>query len=129
MNITNHILILIAFLFFFLGLAKGQDFIDSDTFDNKIAKNIVVIEFWVDWNATNEFVELTKLKECEKYRVDIGVCAKIQNRYGVSAIPTIIIFENGEERERFLPNIMFELVADRKIIQHSVDTLTLNKFQ
>ena len=129
MNVSNHILVLLAFFFFLIGMAKGQEFVSSDNFDNKIAKDIVVVEFWVEWNSSNEFVEITKLKECEVYRVDIGLCSKIQNEYNVSAVPTVIVFENGEEKERFNPNIMFQLDADKKTIQHSVDTLVLNKFQ
>ena len=128
-NITNIVYILVSVFFFIVGTAIGQDFIDSDSFNNRIAKNIVVVEFWVEWNSSNEFSELNKLKECEKYRVDIEVCNKIQKEYNVSAIPTIIVFDNGEEKERFNPNIMFQLEADKKIIQHSVDTITLNKFQ
>ena len=53
----------------------------------------------------------------------------IQMDYDISAIPTVIIFDNGEEKERFKPNVMFQLDADKKTIQNSVDTLTLNKFQ
>ena len=128
-NITNIVYILVSVFFFIVGTAIGQDFIDSDSFNNRIAKNIVVVEFWVEWNSSNEFSELNKLKECEKYRVDIEVCNKIQKEYNVSAIPTIIVFDNGEEKERFNPNIMFQLEANKKIIQHSVDTITLNKFQ
>ena len=129
MNIANHILNLLGVLFFIVGSAFGQDFVSSDNFNKTIAKDVVVVEFWVEWNASNQFAELNKLKECEKYRVDIGKCNKIQNKYNVSAIPTVLVFENGEERERFGPNIMFQLDADKKTIQHSVDTIILNKFQ
>ena len=128
-NISNILYILLCIFFFIVGIASSQDFVSSDNFNNKIAKDVVVVEFWVEWNSSNEFAELTKLKECEKDRVDIGKCNKIQNKYSVSAVPTIIVFDNGEEKERFSPNIMFQLDADKKIIQHSVDTITLNKFQ
>ena len=63
------------------------------------------------------------------YRVDISACMDIQMDYGVSAIPTVLVFDNGEEKERFKPNVMFQLEVDKKTIQNSVDTLTLNKFQ
>tara|TARA_Y100000592_G_scaffold3852_1_gene5569 strand:- start:7115 stop:7504 length:390 start_codon:yes stop_codon:yes gene_type:complete len=129
MNIANHILILLGVLFFLVGSAFGQEFVSSDNFNKTIAKDVVVVEFWVEWNSANQFAELNKLKECEKYRVDIGKCSKIQNKYNVSAIPTVLVFENGEERERFGPNIMFQLEVDKKTIQYSVDTIILNKFQ
>jgi len=128
-NMTNIVYILLSIFFFMVGTAIGQDFVSSNDFNNTIAKDVVVVEFWVEWNSSNEFAELSKLKECEKYRVDIGKCSKIQNKYDVSAIPTVIVFDNGEEKERFGPNIMFQLNADKKTIQHSVDTITLNKFQ
>ena len=129
MNISNYILVLLAVLFFIVGMVSGQDFVSSDDFNKTIAKDIVVVEFWVEWNSANEFAELNKLKECEKYRVDIGLCSKIQNEYNISAVPTVLVFENGEEKERFNANIMFQLEVDKKTIQHSVDTIILNKFQ
>ena len=129
MNIANILYLLMMLFFFGLGITFGQGFVSSDNFKNTIAKDIVAIEFWAAWNSSNEFSEFSKLKECSKYRVDIGKCNKIQKQYSVTGIPTVIIFENGEEKERFNPNIMFQLSVDRKTIQHSIDTLTLNKFQ
>ena len=114
---------------FICGTSYSQDFITSNNFDKKIAKDIVVVEFWAGWNATNEFKELVKLKDCVVYRVDISAHMDIQMDYDISAIPTVIIFDNGEEKERFKPNVMFQLDADKKTIQNSVDTLILNKFQ
>ena len=107
----------------------GQDFINKDDFSDKIAKDIVAVEFWAGWNAQNEFKELNKLKECMVYRIDITHNMEVQSKYNVSAIPTIIIFESGRMKEVFGPNIMFQLEADKKIIQNSIDTLLLNKFQ
>ena len=100
-----------------------------NNFDKKIAKDIVVVEFWANWNVANEFKELIKLKDCVVYRVDISAHMDVQMDYDISAIPTVIIFDNGEEKERFKPNVMFQLDAGKKTIQNSVDTLTLNKFQ
>ena len=128
-NITNIAYILLSIFFFIVGTAVGQDFVSFENFNKTIAKDVVVVEFWVAWNSSNQFAELNKLKECEKYRVDIGACNKIQNEYNVSAVPTVLVFENGEEKERFGPNIMFQLDVDKKTIQHSVDTIILNKFQ
>ena len=113
---------------FFCGTAFGQEFINSD-FDDRIAKDVVAVEFWADWNKMNQFNELNKLKGCNVYRVDIMSSMDIQTDYNITAVPTVIIFDNGIEKARFNPNVMFKLEADKKIIQHSVDTITLNKFQ
>jgi hypothetical protein len=56
-------------------------------------------------------------------------CTGLQAEYNITAIPTVIIFDNGVEKERFNANIMFQLEADKKTIQNSIDTLILNKFQ
>ena len=129
MNVSNHILILLGILFFIVGSVFGQTFVSNDSFNGKIAKDIVVVEFWVEWNSSNEFADIGKLKDCDIYRVDIAKESKLQQKHNVNAVPTVIIFENGNEKERFKPNIMFQLDADKKTIQHSIDTLILNRFQ
>ena len=127
-DVSNYLYILMMVAMFFCGAAFGQDFINGD-FNEKIAKDVVAVEFWADWNAANQFNDLAKLKECNVYRLDIMANADTQAEYNVSAIPTVIIFDNGVEKVRFNPNIMFQLEVDKKVIQNSVDTIVLNKFQ
>ena len=127
-EISNYIYVLIMLLAFGCGTAMSQTFINGD-FKDRIAKDIVAVEFWADWNKTNQFAELNKLKQCEVYRLDIMADADIQAQYNITAIPTVVIFDNGVEKCRFGANIMFQLEADRKIIQNSVETIILNKFQ
>ncbi len=107
---------------------NGQDFISNDEFKNKTAKDIVAVEFWVGWNSSNEFSELSELNDCSKYRVDIEKHPQLQEKYNVTSIPTVIIFESGEEKERFNANIMFELEANKKQIQKSIDNIMFAKF-
>tara|TARA_B100001113_G_scaffold345653_1_gene335533 strand:+ start:4322 stop:4726 length:405 start_codon:yes stop_codon:yes gene_type:complete len=129
-DVTTWAYVATIIIIYFLGTTMGltQEFINGD-FKDRIAKDIVAIEFWADWNSANQFADLAKLKECEKYRLDIMAHADIQAKYNITGIPTIIIFDNGVEKERFNPNIMFKLEADKKTLQHAVDTIKLNKFQ
>jgi thioredoxin 1 len=130
-DITTWAYVATIIIVYFLGTAMGltQTFATVETFEDDIAKDITVVEFWADWNKANQFNELSKLKDTNVYRVDIMNCSDLQTEYNITAIPTIIVFDNGIEKERFLPNIMFQLEADKKVIQNSVDTITLNKFQ
>ena len=128
-DISNYLYVLMMIFMFICGTALSQDYITADNFKNKIAKDVVVIEFWAEWNQTNQFNELNKLKGCNVYRIDIMSYMDVQMNYNVTAIPTVIVFDNGVEKERFNPNVMFKLDADKKTVQHSVDTITLNKFQ
>ena len=116
-------------LMFICGTTYSQDFVTTNNFNDKIAKDITVVEFWAGWNESNQFNELNKLKDCNTYRIDIMSYMDIQMKYNVTAIPTVIIFDNSVEKCRFNPNVMFQLDADKKTVQHSVDTITLNKFQ
>ena len=127
-DISSFLYILIMILVFVCGTSFGQEFISSDNFKNKIAKDIVVVEFWAGWNAQNEFKELTKLNDCVVYRIDISQHMDVQMKYDVSAIPTVILLDNGILKEKFGANVMFQLDADKKTIQSSIDTLLLNKF-
>ena len=130
-DISTYLYIVVLVIIYFLGTTMGlaQEVITASNFDSKIAKDISVVEFWADWNKQNQFAELIKLKETEKYRVDIMSDAGLQAEYNITAIPTVIIFDNGVEKERFNANIMFQLEADKKTIQNSIDTIILNKFQ
>ena len=128
-DISNYLYVLMMVFMFLCGTALSQDFVTADNFKDKIAKDITIIEFWAEWNQMNQFNELNKLKGCNTYRIDIMSSMDVQNDYNVTAIPTIIVFDNGVEKCRFNPNVMFQLDADKKTVQHSVDTITLNKFQ
>jgi thioredoxin-related protein len=127
-DISNYLYVLMMLFMFVCGTAFSQEFINGD-FKDRIAKDVVAVEFWADWNKTNQFAELNKLKECESYRLDIMANSDIQTKYNITAIPTVVIFDNGVEKVRFGANIMFQLEADKKTIQNSVDTIILNKFQ
>ena len=129
-------LIVVVLMLFSLS-SFSQQILTDDNFEEAINGrsafqddniSIVVVEFWASWNAVNQFNDLPKLKDCKVYRVDVSTYIDIQIDYSVEAIPTIVIFDNGEEKERFKPNIMFQLEANKKTIQHSADTLLLNKF-
>ena len=129
MDISNFIYVFVMLLVFCIGTCSAQELLNQSNFKDKIAKDIVVVEFWAEWNKTNEFSELNKLKDSSVYRVDIMHCTKLQADYKISAIPTVVVFDNGVEKERFNANIMFQLEADKKTIQTSIDTIILNKFQ
>lgn len=128
-DISNCLYILMMVFMFLCGTALSQDFVTADNFKDKIAKDITIVEFWAEWNQMNQFNELIKLKGCNVYRIDIMSYMDVQMNYNVTAIPTVIIFDNGVEKARFNPNVMFKLDADKKMVQHSIDTITLNKFQ
>ena len=121
-------LLLILLLICFSAYANVE-FLNNSNFNNKISKGIVVVEYWADWNKGNQFTGLEKLKDCTIYRACISKCSDAAGKYKIKAVPTVIIYDNGKEIERFTPNIMLQLEASKLDVQSAIDEIVLNKFQ
>ena len=121
-------LLLILLLICFSAYANVE-FLNNSNFNSRIFKGIVVVEYWADWNKGNQFNGLEKLKDCTIYRACISKCSDAAGKYKIKAVPTVIIYDNGEEIERFTPNIMLQLEASKSDVQSAIDEIVLNKFQ
>ena len=119
---------LLCFFLFPLTIV-AQEFITSSSFESKVAKGVTVIEFWAEWNESNEVPYLSQLKGCEVYKVCIADNVDIKNDFNVVVIPTIIILDNGIEQVRFNPNIMMRISVKKKDVQSAIDAIALSKFQ
>ena len=121
--------LLLLLLLTCLTVHANVEFLNNNNFNNKISKGIVVVEYWAEWNNTNKFKELKELKDCTVYRACISSCSTAAAKYKIKAIPTVIVYDNGEEVARFSPNIMLQLEATVKDVQSAIDEIVLNKFQ
>ena len=121
--------LLLLLLLICLTVHANVEFLNNNNFNNKISKGIVVVEYWAEWNNANKFKELNELKDCTVYRACIAKCNNAASKYNIKAIPTVIIYDNGEEVARFSPNIMLQLEATGKDVQSAIDEIVLNKFQ
>jgi len=120
---------LITFMVLILMTSKGfsQDFVHQDDFKKKTSQGIVLVEFWAEFNAINQ-VNLKKIYDCKKYRVDMSTDPNLMVTHKVMAVPTIVIYHNGKEVKRFLPSLMMKLDAEIKDIQDVIDELVGDKF-
>ena len=120
---------LIIFMVLILMTSKGfsQDFIHQDDFKKKTSQGIVLVEFWAEFNAVNQ-VNLKKLYDCKKYRVDMSTDPNLMVTHKIMAVPTVILYHNGKEIKRFLPSLMMKLDAEIKDIQKEIDELNDDKF-
>jgi len=98
--------------------ALSQDFPDG----------MVVVEFNASFNKPNEVVWLNKLTDCETERVDIAADSRWSSQYKIVVVPTLVIFNNGEEVKRFQANIMMTMEATRKEVQDAVDEIVMEAF-
>ena len=73
----------------------------SENFDETINSNpIVLVDFWADWcgpcKQLNPILEdIDAENDIIVAKVNVDEQSSLSNKYGISSIPTMIIFENG----------------------------------
>ena len=111
----------ILLVLLFLGLcliAKSQD-IPQD--------GLAVIEFNAPFSGTKcEYLE--NLSDCDVAKIDISKDPKIGPKHKVVVVPTLIIFQDGEEVARFQANIMMKLEATKDEVQEKIDEILMEDF-
>ena len=108
-------------LLLFLGLClitKSQDIPQE---------GLAVVEFNAPFSGTKcEYLE--KLSDCETARIDISKNTKAQGTYKIVVVPTLVIFQDGEEVARFQANIMMQLETTKKEVQEKIDEILMEDF-
>ena len=88
---------------------------------------VKVIHFNAGWNEANDVEWFDKLSDAGKKRLSIDD-TEIQKKYAIAIVPTIIVFDDGEEVKRFQADLSFKLVATRDDVQEYIDELIISKF-
>jgi hypothetical protein len=89
---------------------------------------ITVTHFNAGWNKANDVTWVENLKDCDITKVDIATDPKLQQKHNVVVVPTIIIFQDGEEVERYQADLSFKIAATREDIQEYIDELIMSAF-
>ena len=97
-------------------------------FSTTLFCQVEVKYFNAGWNAANEIEWVEKLTDCELEKFDIGTTPKSAQDYKVVVVPTIIIFQDGEEVERYQADISFKMSATREEVQDYIDELIMSAF-
>ena len=111
-RVFSMYMLIILFMLFFGITAEGQ---------------IKVVHFNAEWNQTNDVAWFAKLSDTEKETMDVMV-DDCQKKYQIAVVPTIIIFDDGEEVKRYQADLSFKMVATRKEVQSYIDELLMSKF-
>jgi len=82
---------------------------DEETFAEKIREGVTLVDFWATWCGPCRMQGpiVSKIAEDIDGKAGIGKLnvdehPAIASQYGVSGIPTIILFKDGEEAQRFV---------------------------
>jgi hypothetical protein len=93
---------------------------------------ITVRYFNAEWNKANsvEWCHTDKkgLDDCKVKYIDIGKSPELQKKYEVVVVPTIIIFNDGEEVKRYQADLSFKMVATREEVQEEIDEQLMSDF-
>ena len=78
--------------------SKEEDF-------NEIIKNKVLVDFYADWCGPCKMLAMEIEKVASEIDIDIVKVnvdeeEEIARKYGVMSIPTLILFENGQELKK-----------------------------
>lgn len=92
-------------------MSKKPIEVNDGNFRREVLKSNVpvLVDFWADWCAPCKMVAPVVEKIAREYSEDIKV-AKLNvdknqstaSRYDVMSIPTLVIFENGREKDRVI---------------------------
>jgi thiol-disulfide isomerase/thioredoxin len=88
---------------------------------------IQAVHFNADWNNANDVNWFSELGDCEKKSLLIEADNN-QSRYNIAVVPTIVIFDDGEEVKRYQADLSFKMMATKKEIQGYIDELIISKF-
>ena len=111
-GIAKYLYALIMVLVFTAATAFGQ---------------VKVVHFNAGWNSANDVEWFDKLSDANKKSLSIDD-GDIQTKYSIAIVPTIIVFDDGEEVKRYQADLSFKMVATREEIQEYIDELIISKF-
>jgi len=89
---------------------------------------LCVVQFNAGFNEANKVTWLGELSDCETKFIDIQKDTKAAAKYKIVVVPTIVIYNGGEEIERFQANIMMQMEATQEEVQEKIDEILMEAF-
>ena len=85
-----------------------MEIINSDNFEEKVTNTngIVLVDFFATWCGpcrmlTPVLEEVSEEADAKIYKVDIDKSEDLSRKFGIMVVPTMVIFKDGKEQEKF----------------------------
>jgi len=114
----------LLFIIPLLGVSQSALMEESKDFPD----GLHVVEFNASFNKANEVTWLSKLSDCKIDRIDIAADSRWAGEYKIVVVPTLVIFNGGEEVKRFQANIMMTMETTKKEVQDAIDEIIMEAF-
>lgn len=91
---------------------------NQETFEQDVAEHDrVVVDFWAPWCGPCRMLgaslqRLVEETETPVIKVNIDENMELAQKYGVSALPTMVVLEGGEEVKRHVGMMMYSGLKD-----------------
>jgi len=99
----------------------------SQTFSNKnkiSVKGIVLVHYNAEFNSSNNFSDISRVKDCKIYEAWIDQDPKLKESEGIRSVPTVILYNNGKEIKRWEAGLSLNLDIHYSELQKEVDKIT-----
>jgi|TARA_R100000081_G_C4769279_1_gene144575 hypothetical protein len=92
-------------------------------------KGLAVVQYNADFNKNNSVKNLQRLSDARIFNAWIDKQPELKTENRIKSVPTIILYNDGEEVRRWEAGIMMKLDITHHEIQEYIDELTgANKF-
>jgi len=118
-EINNMKKLLIVLFMILASSASGQSPCGDD---------LCVVQFNAGFNEANKVTWVGELTDCSTNFIDIQTDAAAAGKYKIVVVPTLIIYNGGEEVGRFQANIMMKMEATKKDVQEKIDEIIMSDF-
>ena len=95
---------------------------------NLLGAQVVVMHFNAGCNESNNVEWIEDLEYVEIELIDIAKKPKLQQKWKIVVVPTILILQYDEEKKRYQADISFHMAATREEVQEKIDEIIMSGF-